>query len=57
MVGRHGFAAGETALPALSLGPFPGTTEQHPAFMCAAGRCNVAALEKKMLNLGKHGIC
>lgn len=28
MVGRHGFAAGETAFPALSLGPFPGITDQ-----------------------------
>lgn len=27
MVGRHGFAAGETALPAFSLGPFPGITD------------------------------
>lgn len=47
MVRRHSFAAGETALSALSLSPFPGIADQHTAFYCT----------EQKLNLGKCGIC
>lgn len=38
MVGRHGFAAGKTALPALGLGPFPGIKRPHAASLLSLHR-------------------
>lgn len=51
MVGRHGFAAGKTALPALGFGPFPGTKQPHDkVYFSAIKKCkrkyNLAILGK-----------
>lgn len=49
MVGGHGFAAGEAALPSLSLGPFPVITDKiYLNLMCLKGPC-------RKMNLGKIG--
>lgn len=61
MVGRHGFAAGKTALPALGLGPFPGIKQPHDnCFFFGLPLHSKEVSHKEMLkkvqsrNFGKH---